>query len=119
MIYHSSAAYVSNRKESGEETLSASKRKLRLLADRVGRNMDIDTFESLLLQMDSSGTIRIKGCISTETYTVQEIVLFCRYGEIRILGSDLKLPVYSESETVISGQVSGLHFCWNEVPHRA
>ncbi len=81
--------------------------------------MDIDTFESLLLQMDSSGTIRIKGCISTETYTMQEIILYSRYGEIRILGSDLKLPVYSESETVISGKVSGLQFCWNEVPRHA
>ena len=81
--------------------------------------MDIDTFESLLLQMDSSGTLVIKGCAAAKICTKQEILLSSRYGEIQIVGSDLKLPVYSGTETVICGKVSGLHFHWNEVHRHA
>ena len=92
--------------------MSGYKHHLRIITDRIGRDAQIDTFESFLLQMNSSKELCVKGCTSVCGCTPDEIILKNRYGTMQILGADLKIPVYSEYETVISGKVCTLNFLW-------
>lgn len=92
--------------------MSGFKNNLRNITDRIGRNAQIDTFESFLLQMNSSKELTVKGCKSVCSCTPDEIILKHRYGTMFIHGEDMKIPVYSEYETVISGKVYTLNFLW-------
>ena len=88
--------------------------KIRLFTDSVGRSMDINALQSFLLQMDSSETLRINGCRSVEKYDEEEILLQCFYGLICISGSALRMPLYSQNETVVCGMIKEIRFEWEE-----
>ena len=90
------------------------KNKLRQFADRCGRKVEIDTFESFLMQMNSSGEFTFKGCTNILHCTENKICLNCSYGIVNIIGMQLNVPLYSSDETSVSGRIAELHFIWRD-----
>ena len=84
----------------------------RLFADRLERKTELEVKESFLLQLNSDRTMSITGCNNVSFCTTEEILLQCRYGIVRVRGTDLRIPVFSESDTVISGCVTDIAFFW-------
>ena len=90
------------------------KNKLRRFRDRFGRKVEIDTFESFLMQMNSSGELTFKGCTDIMEFTQSDITLNCSYGIVNIIGLQLMVPKYSSDETTVSGKIAELHFIWRD-----
>ncbi len=90
------------------------KNKFRQFADRFGRKVEIDTFESFLMQMNSSGELTFKGCTNVMHCTENKICLNCSYGIVNIIGMQLNVPRYSSDETSVSGTIAELHFIWRD-----
>lgn len=85
---------------------------LRLIADSIGRDMHIDTFESFLLQLNSSGELSVKGAKHISLCTENEVQIDCRYFSVDIRGTYLSVKLFSEEETVVSGKIDGISFLW-------
>gem|GEM_PF-4323855 len=85
---------------------------LRLLADSIGRDMLIDTFESFLLQMNSSGELSVKGAEHISLCTEKEVEIDCEYMSVDVRGDNLSVKLFSSEETVISGKIGGISFLW-------
>ena len=86
--------------------------KARLFADRIGRSAQINTAESFLLQLNSGKELSIKGCKTVLLCTDTEILLQCRYGGVEIIGSFMHIPLFSEAETTVAGNITDIRFTW-------
>ena len=86
--------------------------RIRKLSDRIGREIYIDTFESFLLQMNSSDELTVRGKAEVRLSGSEEIMLDYPDKSIQILGERLCLLVFSESEAVISGRIEKIAFLW-------
>lgn len=85
---------------------------LRLIADSIGRDMHIETFESFLLQLNSAGELSVKGARHISLCTENEVGIDCSYMSVDIRGIGLSVKLFSEEETVISGKIDGISFLW-------
>ncbi|MCH5198334.1 MAG: YabP/YqfC family sporulation protein [Oscillospiraceae bacterium] len=85
---------------------------LRLLADSIGRDIHIESFESFLLQLNSSGDMSIKGAQHISLCSENEIGIDCSYMSVDIRGSDLSVKLFSEEETIVAGKIDGISFLW-------
>ena len=86
--------------------------RVRRFADRLGRKTELEIKESFLLQLNSDRIMNLTGCDTVSLCTTEEILLQCRYGTVRICGADLRIPAFSESDTVISGRITDISFSW-------
>ena len=91
---------------------AAKKDRIRKLADQVGRDLEIEAFESFFMQMNSSGELCVRSVGSVRVCTEEEIVLVCRYMLLHIKGNGLRMLCFSERETVIAGRIAAISFLW-------
>lgn len=76
--------------------------------------MYIETFESFLLQIDSSGELSVKGVKRISLCEENEVSLDCRYMSVSVRGKRLFVRLFSEEETTVSGEIENISFLWGE-----
>lgn len=83
---------------------------IRDLTDKIGRDLEIDTFESFSVHMNAGGELRVKSAASVHVCTDAEIVLVCRDRIVQIKGCELRLLYFAPEETVVAGRIE--HICF-------
>ena len=92
--------------------LEREKRKLRSLADRLGRDAQIETFESFLLQMNAAGEIGVQGCVSVLQCDEDTVVLLCERFVLSVSGKNLSLAYLAGRDAGVSGRVETIRVEW-------
>ena len=92
--------------------LEQEKQKLRSRADRLGRYVQIDTFESFLLQMNAAGEIAVQGCVSVLQCDEDTVVLLCERFVLSVNGKNLSLAYLAGRDAGVSGHVEKITVEW-------
>ena len=86
----------------------------RRITDRIGHEMNIDTFESFSLFMDSVGVVSIQGCKRVQYCSNQRIELIGYDRIVIIEGDNMQILLYSKPETIIKGYIQKFEFLKGE-----
>ena len=82
----------------------------RKITDKIGREMDINTFESFYISLDSEGVLSVQGCKSIRFCSENRIELIGYDRIVLIEGENMQVLLYSKPETVIKGIIVKLEF---------
>ncbi len=84
--------------------------RIMMLTDKLGRELEINTFESFFLSLNSVNELYIKGCGTIISCSEKELYLKGTGREIHIMGTNLMIQAYTESELLIKGKVRSISF---------
>ncbi len=86
------------------------RRTARAVADAIGKDVGIRTFDSFLLQTDACGELFIKGCKKLSVCSDTKIALLCVGRVVTVEGQDLSLRAFSPEQTLIGGRIAAIGF---------
>ncbi len=82
----------------------------RKITDKIGRELDINTFESFFVSLDSEGVLSVQGGKSMRFCSDNRIELIGYDRIVIIEGEDMQVLLHSKPETVIKGKIAKLEF---------
>ena len=84
--------------------------RIMMLTDKLGRELEINTFESFFLSLNSVNELYIKGCGTIISCSENELYLKGTCRKIHISGTNLMILAYTESELLIKGNFRSISF---------
>ena len=86
------------------------RKRLTKLRDRLGKEAQLQAFESFWLILDADGALRLHGCESIVTCTDTEISVACRDGVVTLKGMSLFGRGFGQSEIEVNGKIESIVF---------
>lgn len=80
------------------------------LNDRLGKEAQLQAFESFWLFLDADGALRLHGCENIVTCTDTEISVVCRYGIATLKGIGLFVRAFGQAEIEVNGKIESIVF---------
>lgn len=81
------------------------KSRLRQFTDRLGRDAQIETFESMLLQLNADGELTVHGVSDVLFCTPEQIVFESAGVRFCLTGEGLRFLSFSPQETAVAGEI--------------
>lgn len=84
--------------------------KMKTAIYKVGRQLQLDTDRSYLLEVNSEGKLRICGITDISSYDEQSVLVLSEKYITEIKGFNLFMLKFSDSEISVSGKIASITF---------